>query len=125
VTVIDAYSRYVVAWDLCWHLTDDAMALVLRQALDRTPGATPEIVTDNGPEFVGRDFLLACKAESLKHIRTRVHHPQSKDYASHCTSSVGSGRTSGMRRRWDNFTPWALRGGWSPGCSYSQSGLAV
>jgi transposase InsO family protein len=77
VTVIDAYSRYVVAWDLCWQLTDDAMALVLRQALDRTPGASPEIVTDNGPEFVGRDFLLACKAESLKHIRTRVHHPQS------------------------------------------------
>ena len=77
VTVIDAYSRYVVAWDLCWHLTDDAMALVLRQALDRTPGASPEIVTDNGPEFIGRDFHLACKAESLKHIRTRVHHPQS------------------------------------------------
>ena len=77
VTVIDAYSRYVVAWDLCWQLTDDAMALVLRQALDRTPGATPEIITDNGPEFTGRDFLLACKAESLKHIRTRVYHPQS------------------------------------------------
>ncbi len=77
VTVIDAYSRYVVAWELCWMLTDDAMALVLRQALDRTPGATPEIVTDNAPEFVGRDFLLACKAESLKHVRTRIYHPQS------------------------------------------------
>jgi len=81
VTVIDAYSRYVVAWDLCWALTDDAMALVLRQALDRTPGATPEIVTDNGAEFTGRDFLLACKAESLKHIRTRVYHPQSNGCA--------------------------------------------
>ncbi len=77
VTVIDAYSRYIVAWELCWTLTDDAMALVLRTALDRTPGARPEIVTDNGPEFVGRDFLLACKAESLKHIRTRISHPQS------------------------------------------------
>ena len=77
VTVIDAYSRYVVAWDLCWRLTDDAMALVLRTALDRTPGVSPEIVTDNAPEFVGRDFLLALKAESLKHIRTRIYHPQS------------------------------------------------
>lgn len=77
VTVIDAYSRYIVAWDLCWTLTDDAMALVLRTALDRTPGASPEIVTDNAPEFIGRDFLLACKAESLKHIRTRIYHPQS------------------------------------------------
>jgi transposase InsO family protein len=66
-----------VAWDLCSYLTDDAMALVLRQALDRTPGASPEIVTDTGPEFVGRDFLLACKAETLKQIRTRAHHPQS------------------------------------------------
>ena len=53
------------------------MALVLRQALDRTPAASPEIVTDNAPEFIGRDFLLACKAESLKHIRTRIYHPQS------------------------------------------------
>jgi transposase InsO family protein len=77
VTVIDAYSRYIVAWELCWSLTDDAMALVLRTALDRTPGAIPEIVTDNGPEFDGRDFLLACKAESLQHIRTRIYHPQS------------------------------------------------
>jgi len=77
VTVIDAYSRYVVAWDLCWQLTDDAMALVLHTALDRTPGAAPEIVTDNAPEFIGRDFLLACKAESLKHIRTWIYHPQS------------------------------------------------
>ena len=77
VTVIDAYSRAVVTWDLCWQLTDDAMALVLRQALDCTPGATPEIITDNGAEFTGRDFRLACQAESLKHIRTRVYHPQS------------------------------------------------
>ncbi len=53
------------------------MALVLRTVLDRTPGASPEIVTDNGPEFIGRDFLLACKAESLKHIRTRIAHPHS------------------------------------------------
>jgi transposase InsO family protein len=77
VTVIDAYSRYIVAWDLCWKLTGDAMALVLREALDRTPGATPEVVSDNGSEFVNRDFLTLLKAESLHQIRTRVHHPQS------------------------------------------------
>jgi transposase InsO family protein len=77
VTLIDAYSRYLVAWDLCWTLTGSAMALVLREALDRTPGATPEVVSDNGSEFVNRDFMLVLKAESLTQIRTRVHHPQS------------------------------------------------
>lgn len=77
VTVIDAYSRYIVAWDLCWKLTGDAMALVLREALDRTPGASPQVVSDNGSEFVDRDFVTVLKAESLQQIRTRVHHPQS------------------------------------------------
>lgn len=77
VTVIDADSRYIVAWDLAWTLPDDALGLVLRTALDRTPGAQPEVVTDNGGEFAGRDFLAVLKAESLKRVRTRVHHPQS------------------------------------------------
>lgn len=77
VTVIDAYSRYIVTGALCWKLTGEAMALVLRDALDRTPGATPEVVSDNGSEFVNRDFLTVLKAESLHQIRTRLHHPQS------------------------------------------------
>ena len=77
VTVIDAYSRYIVAWDLCWKLMGDAMALVLREALDRAPGATPEVVSDNGSEFVNRDFPTALKAKSLQQIRTWAHHPQS------------------------------------------------
>lgn len=77
VTVINAYSRYIAAWDLCWKLTGEAMALVLREALDRTLGATREVVSKNGSEFANRDFLTVLKAESLKQIRTRVHHPES------------------------------------------------
>ncbi len=77
VTVIDAYSRYIVQWELCWTLTGDAMALVLQAALDRTPGATPEVVSDNGPEFINRDFVTVLKAQGLKQIRTRFYHPES------------------------------------------------
>jgi len=77
VTLIDAYSRYIVQWELCWTLTGDAMALVLQAALDRTPGATPEVVSDNGPEFINRDFVTVLKAQGLKQIRTRFYHPES------------------------------------------------
>ena len=77
VTIIDAYSRYIVQWELCWTLTGDAMALVLQTALDRTPGATPEVVSDNGPEFINRDFVTVLKAQGLKQIRTRFYHPES------------------------------------------------
>jgi transposase InsO family protein len=77
VTIIDAYSRYIVQWELCWTLTGDAMALVLQAALDTTPGATPEVVSDNGPEFINRDFVTVLKAQGLKQIRTRFYHPES------------------------------------------------
>ncbi len=53
------------------------MALVLRTTLDRTPGATLEIVTEAAPGFIDRDFFLACEAERLKRIRTRIYRPQS------------------------------------------------
>jgi putative transposase len=35
------------------------------------------VVRDNGAEFVNRDFVTVLKAESLRQIRTRVHHHQS------------------------------------------------
>ncbi|HEY6373494.1 MAG TPA: ISNCY family transposase [Candidatus Sulfotelmatobacter sp.] len=54
-----------------------------------------------------------------------AHSPQAKDYASHCTSWVRRDTTSLARRRLDSFTPWAFRGGLSPGCSYRQSFLSL
>ena len=66
----------------------------------------------------------AVAAMGVRVLRTPVQAPTAKDYASHCTSLACSGVNSG-RRLWESLTPWALRGGWSPGCSYSQSGFAV
>lgn len=77
VTVLDAYSRFVVRWRLSTQVTGQEMSLVLQEALDRTPGATPEVVTDHGPEFVNRDFERVIRERALRGIRTRVHHPQS------------------------------------------------
>src|SRR5487761_1705914 len=54
-----------------------------------------------------------------------AHSPQAKDYASHCTSWARCDTTSLARRRCDSFTPWAFRGGLSPGCSYRQSFLSL
>ena len=48
VTVLDAYSRYVVHWELLTTMTAAAVRMVLQDALEKT-GANPEIVTDNVP----------------------------------------------------------------------------
>ena len=48
-----------------------------------------------------------------------------KGYASHCTSSVGFGATSGKRRLFESLLPCFLTGGSSPGCSYRHSFLSL
>ena len=56
------------------------------------------------------------------------HHvgsPYDKAYASHCTSFAHCGTTTLAGTLFENFTPWAFRGGFAPGFSYKQSFLPL
>jgi len=76
VTVLDAYSRYVVHWDLLTTMTAAAVRVVMQDALKKT-GANPEIVTDNGSQFTAKDFRELVRDFQLEHIRIRTYHPES------------------------------------------------
>ena len=76
VTVLDAYSRYVVHWDLLASMTAAAVRLVVEDAV-RLTGAQPEVVTDNGSQFTAKDFKELVRTFGLEHIRIRVYHPES------------------------------------------------
>ena len=76
VTVLDAYSRYVVHWDLLATMTASAVRVVIHDALKKT-GASPEIVTDNGSQFRAKDFKELVRDFELEHIRIRTYHPES------------------------------------------------
>lgn len=76
VTVLDAYSRYVVHWDLLTSMTAADVRLVIQDALKKT-GANPEIVTDNGSQFTAKDFRELVHDFELEHIRIRTYHPES------------------------------------------------
>jgi len=91
------------------------------------------IPSDHAYRFLihDRDSIFAAELDEhlktlgLKVLRTPARAPKAKDYASHCTSWVRCDTTSLARRRCDSFTPWAFRGGLSPGCSYRQSFLSL
>lgn len=55
VTVMDAYSRYVVHWELLTTMTATDVSLVIQEAVERT-GATPWLVTDSGSQFTAAEF---------------------------------------------------------------------
>lgn len=76
VTVLDAYSRYVVHWELLTTMTAADVRLVIQEALERT-GATPRIVTDNGVQFTAVEFKDLVRRFGLEHIRIRTYHPES------------------------------------------------
>jgi putative transposase len=74
--VLDAYSRYVVHWDLLTTMTAAAVRVVVQDALKKT-GASPEVVTDNGSQFRAKDFKELVRDFELEHIRIRTYHPES------------------------------------------------
>jgi transposase InsO family protein len=76
VTVLDAYRRYVVHWDLLTSMTAAAVRVVIQDAL-RTTGAQPQVVTDNGSQFTAKDFRELVRDFALEHIRIRTYHPES------------------------------------------------
>lgn len=76
VTVLDAYSRYVVHWELLSSMTANDVRLVVQQAVEKT-GADPEVVTDNGSQFTSKDFKEMVRLFELEHIRIRTYHPES------------------------------------------------
>src|SRR5690606_40139201 len=77
VTVLDAYSRYVVHWELLTTMTAADVRLVVQHALEITPNAKPQIVTDNGTQFTAADFKALVRRFEIEHIRIRTYHPES------------------------------------------------
>ena len=76
VTVLDAYSRYVVHWELLTTMHASDVRLVIQHALEAT-GAKPDVVTDNGSQFTAKEFKDLIRRFVFKHIRIRWYHPES------------------------------------------------
>jgi transposase InsO family protein len=76
-TVLDGYSRFAVAWDLKPHMTEADIELILQRARELHPMAKPRIISDNGPQFIARDFHQFIRISGMTHVRTSPYYPQS------------------------------------------------
>ena len=124
-SVLDGYSRFLVHSDLRESMTEADIEILLERAKEKYPEAQPRIISDNGPQFIARDFKEFIRISGMTHVRTSPFYPQSNAYASHCTSFEHCGRTEAAGRRSDSFTPCAFLGMPGPTGSYRCSGLSV
>ena len=44
---------------------------------EKFPGVTPTIITDNGPQFIAKDFKEFIRVAGMTHVRTSPYYPQS------------------------------------------------
>lgn len=76
-SVLDGYSRLVVHWDLRESMREADVEMVLERAKEKYPEARPRIVSDNGPQFIARDFKEFIRISGMTHVRTSPGYPQS------------------------------------------------
>lgn len=80
-SVLDGYSRYIVHWELKEQIkeqiTELDLEIILLKAKELFPKASPRIISDNGPQFIARDFKEFINLMEMSHVRTSPYYPQS------------------------------------------------
>jgi len=83
-TILDDYSRYIIAWKLCTSMkakdVTDTLDLALQasgcdQAKIRHK---PRLLSDNGSSYVAGDLAVWLKGKGMSHVRGAPYHPQTQ-----------------------------------------------
>jgi putative transposase len=75
--VLDGYSRTIVSWDVRETMKEAEVEVIVQRAREAYPGVTPRIISDNGPQFVAKEFKSYVRESGMTHVRTSPYHPQS------------------------------------------------
>lgn len=76
-SVLDGCSRSILAWDIRPQMKEADAEIVIQRAREAFPQARPRIITDNGPQFVARDFKEFIRLWQTTHVFCSPHYPQS------------------------------------------------
>ena len=82
VTVLDDYSRFILAWELKSDMASNSLIDVVQKAIDAT-GMTDVpvedrtmLLSDNGPGYISRQFGDYLRLVGIRHILASPFHPQ-------------------------------------------------
>jgi len=51
--------------------------IIVQRAREKFPAARPRVITDNGPQFIAKDFKTFIRIAGMTHVRTSPYYPQS------------------------------------------------
>jgi len=84
ISVLDDFSRYIIAWNLCERMDTEAVKAILKEAIEKTGVQNPRVIikprllSDNGPCFVSGALKEFLETEDIAHTRCRPYHPMTQ-----------------------------------------------
>jgi transposase InsO family protein len=76
-SVLDGCSRLIVHWEIREQMKEADIETILQRAKEKHPQARTRIISDNGPQFIARDFKEFIRLSGRTHVRTSPYYPQS------------------------------------------------
>jgi putative transposase len=83
-TILDDFSRYIVAWKLCASMRAGDVTDTLELALTASGCDTakvvhrPRLLSDNGSSYIAGDLARWLEGKGIAHIRGAPNHPQTQ-----------------------------------------------
>jgi len=83
-TVLDDYSRYILAWKLCATMKSSDVQETLDLALDASGlnqvnvRHKPRLLSDNGPSYVSAELRQWLNDQGMDHTRGKPYHPMTQ-----------------------------------------------
>ncbi len=80
-TVLDDYSRYILAWRLCQTMSARDVSATLKDALKAAGLAKkqrPKLLSDNGPCYISSELQDWLEENGISHTRGKPYHPMTQ-----------------------------------------------
>jgi putative transposase len=76
-SLLDGCSRFIVHWEIREQMLETDVEIIIQRAKEKFPNARPRIISDNGPQFIAKDFKEFIRLSGMTHVRTSPYYPQS------------------------------------------------
>lgn len=77
IGVLDGFSRYILHFELRNSMTEFDIIITLLKAMEKFPKAKARLISDNGKQFIAREFQSFLHNSGFTHVRTSPMYPQS------------------------------------------------
>lgn len=77
ICVLDGASRYILHHELRANMTEYDVEITIQCAKEKFPDANPRVISDNGGQFISKEFREFIRLSGFTHVRTSPHYPQS------------------------------------------------